>query len=150
MQNPDVGKWITAVHTLGKHLHGVKPADGWAGFGEGGLLHPALFEAAWARTASEATLGLLRGTKYLPQIYVERAGLESALRNWMDTSPRAALLLVAPMGAGKTSLFCRFAEELAQQREGDAVLLLLAGDVQATGEGRLFFNTPNRRPRNLR
>jgi tetratricopeptide (TPR) repeat protein len=83
---------------------------------------------------------LLRGVKYLPDTYVDRAGVDDAVRHWLNEGKKAALLLAADAGAGKTSLLCRLAEERLGGAESDAILLVLGGDVQrdADAGGRLF------------
>lgn len=94
--------------------------------------------AAWSYETTGETLGLLTGTKYLPEEYVARRGVEDALERWLSNATKAAVVVGAPPGAGKTSLLCRLAESLRKEHPKDATLLVLGGDVHGQDGQRLF------------
>ncbi|MEA3327513.1 MAG: type I restriction enzyme HsdR N-terminal domain-containing protein [Chloroflexota bacterium] len=48
--------------------------------------------------------------KFIPDVYIERIGLENSFNNWLD-SERSIFALISPSGYGKTNFMCATAEK---------------------------------------
>jgi Flp pilus assembly protein TadD len=130
--------------------------------------------ADWARETSRGVIENLTGVKYFPEVYQERRavrtarsparredeeaepddagqGVDDAVADWLARGREAALIVAAEAGSGKTSLFCRLAENLLADEptpaagtapsagaalperpdtDADCVLLLLGGGLR--------------------
>jgi Flp pilus assembly protein TadD len=93
--------------------------------------------AAWAANETRVNLAYLNGTKYFPDYYTERPGVEDRVRRWLDEGVTPALLVAADAGYGKTSLFCHTAEQLLssggdETEYQDCVVLVLGSDLRSS------------------
>lgn len=94
--------------------------------------------ADWAASETRLNLAFHRGTKYFPEYYRERPGVETRVRRWLADGRKPAMLIKADAGFGKTSLFCKLAEELlesagAEEESDDAldcVALVVGSDLR--------------------
>ncbi|NVZ08222.1 hypothetical protein HW932_02975 [Allochromatium humboldtianum] len=99
--------------------------------------------ASWAAVTASDTLDGLCRRKYFPDLYLERAGVETVARAVLDRSGRG-LLLLGEAGSGKSSLLARWVDHLlhgdtdhdddaqrylAQHGRGDVVLFLSGADA---------------------
>jgi tetratricopeptide (TPR) repeat protein len=69
--------------------------------------------ADWARANARQTLDLIRGSKYLPECYVEREGVDDVVDAWLGQTGKA-LLVVGEVGSGKSSLVARLVDRLTE------------------------------------
>ncbi|MEA3642580.1 MAG: tetratricopeptide repeat protein, partial [Lamprobacter sp.] len=74
---------------------------------------------SWATVTAEDTLNALRGRKYFPDLYLERAGVDGLVRQVLD-QPGRGLLLLGEAGSGKSSLLARLVDGLlGEEPDGD-------------------------------
>lgn len=83
-------------------------------FGMGRLETTLWTLAEWSRESARLTLEELRGRKYFPDCYVERAGVENVVESLLTYHGRA-LLLLGEAGSGKSSLISRLVDNLTAE-----------------------------------
>lgn len=90
--------------------------------------------ADWAAESSERRLDT-RQARFEPAAYVERPGLEAAIRSWLENSSAPAALVLSEAGMGKSSLLSLIASECLQRRQehGEVVLLVFGEDLRGVG-----------------
>lgn len=164
--------WTARQDTLARYLDLLRAKDIDPRFTRADLSPWGVTE--WARETSRGVIENLTGVKYFPEVYQERRagrparppvwgdgeeaepddagqGVDDAVADWLARGREAALIVAAEAGSGKTSLFCRLAENLlatgATPGEGaapgageavperpatdaDCVLLLLGGGLR--------------------
>ena len=101
----------------------------------------------WAAVTTTDTLNSLRGSKYFPEVYLERAGVD-ALVDQVLAQPGRGLLLLGEAGSGKSSLLARLVDRLLADAEEETntqdllsrrgagdVVLFLSGVRDYRGDG---------------
>jgi tetratricopeptide (TPR) repeat protein len=78
--------------------------------------------ATWAQMTARQTIDELKGRKYFPSFYLERADIDGRVEQYA-AQPGRALLLLGEAGSGKSSLIARLADRLTggENSTADAV-----------------------------
>ena len=94
---------------------------------------------SWSTVTAADMLNALRGRKYFPEVYLERATADGLVRAALEPSGRG-LLLLGEAGAGKSSLLARLVDRLLAADRADDEAPPCAVPRQGAGDVVLFLS----------